>query len=96
MAQLFRSNLNMKKSLEEAYAQYLFEFIKRGSWGNGWRYCFICKVEWVINKKSETLKCTTFGCHSLEFATERNQLEAVQATVFAAYDDLKIGGSNNG
>jgi|TARA_B110000263_G_C14983203_1_gene362501 hypothetical protein len=57
---------------------------------NYWRWCYGCSRDWIINAKKHTLKCTTFGCKSLEVANENDKLQAVYAIVFAAYDDLKL------
>ena len=75
----------MKRAIDQ-----LDQFIERGTFNNNWRYCFVCSRDWIINAKTHTLKCTTFGCKSLEVANENNKLQAVYAIVFAAYDDLKL------
>ena len=57
---------------------------------NFWRYCFFCEVDWVINKKTETIKCGTFGCRSLAYAQNQGLLAQVYSVIFAAYDDLEL------
>ena len=57
---------------------------------NYWRYCYVCEVDWVINKKKQTIKCGTFGCRALAYAVNQGKLSQLHAVIFAAYDDLEL------
>jgi len=74
----------------------LDQFIERGTWGSSWRYCYNCGRDWLLNRKKNSISCTTFGCKGLAYAQKNNKLGSIYAIVWSAYDDLNILGDKNG